>query len=101
MVRTSGSCELRTSGAKSTPGPEGGSRPRHCERGSGRPRMRTRAFLDSNVFIFGFERPKSNCHRILELLVAGGNQGGGAGRVGHQQKGDFFQKQRQETAAPL
>jgi len=30
--------------------------------------MPNRAFLDSNVFIFGFERRRSNSHRILELL---------------------------------
>ncbi|MGI0149022.1 MAG: PIN domain-containing protein [Thermoplasmata archaeon] len=33
--------------------------------------MPTRALLDSNVFIFGFERRGSNFHRILEKLVAG------------------------------
>jgi len=33
--------------------------------------MPGRAFLDSNVFIFGFERPRSNSHRILELLKEG------------------------------
>lgn len=32
--------------------------------------MPHRAFLDSNVFLFGFERPRSNSHRILELLAA-------------------------------
>jgi predicted nucleic acid-binding protein len=33
--------------------------------------MPSRAFLDSNVFIFGFERPVSNSRRILDLLVEG------------------------------
>ncbi|HLB69264.1 MAG TPA: type II toxin-antitoxin system VapC family toxin [Thermoplasmata archaeon] len=33
--------------------------------------MPTKAFLDSNVFIFGFERPRSNSRRILDLLVGG------------------------------
>ena len=37
--------------------------------------MRTRLFIDSNVFIFGFERPESNSHRILEMAVAGELQG--------------------------
>ena len=33
--------------------------------------MPTRAFLDSNVFLFGFELQGSNAHGILELLTAG------------------------------
>ncbi len=33
--------------------------------------MPTRALLDSNVFLFGFERTSSNSHRILELLSSG------------------------------
>ena len=33
--------------------------------------MPGRAFLDSNVFIFSFERPRSNSHRIIELLTEG------------------------------
>ena len=33
--------------------------------------MLGRAFLDSNVFIFGLERPESNSRRIVELLVTG------------------------------
>lgn len=37
--------------------------------------MPDRAFLDSNVFIFSFERPKSNSHRIVTLLVAGDLRG--------------------------
>jgi len=37
--------------------------------------MPGRAFLDPNVFIFGFERPRSNSHRILELLAEGGLRG--------------------------
>ncbi len=37
--------------------------------------MATRAFLDSNVFLFGFELPTSNSHRILELLSTGDVRG--------------------------
>lgn len=37
--------------------------------------MPGRAFLDSNVFIFGFERPRSNSRWILELLTEGGLRG--------------------------
>lgn len=37
--------------------------------------MPSKAFLDSNVFIFGFERPRSNSRRILDLLVGGGLHG--------------------------
>jgi len=33
--------------------------------------MLSKAFFDSNVFIFGFERPRSNSRRILDLLVDG------------------------------
>jgi len=33
--------------------------------------MPSKAFLDSNVFIFAFERPKSNSHRIVGRLVSG------------------------------
>lgn len=33
--------------------------------------MATRALLDSNVFLFGFELRSSNSHRILELLATG------------------------------
>lgn len=31
--------------------------------------------MDSNVFIFAFERPKSNSHRIVAQLVSGGLRG--------------------------
>lgn len=37
--------------------------------------MPTRALLDSNVFIFGFERRASNSHRILEALADGSVHG--------------------------
>jgi len=37
--------------------------------------MPSRAFLDSNVFIFSFERTGSNWQRIVELLVTGGLRG--------------------------
>ncbi len=33
--------------------------------------MPSRALLDSNVFLFGFEVRTSNAHRILELLAEG------------------------------
>jgi len=33
--------------------------------------MPIEAVLDSNVFLFGFERPESNSHRVLEKLAAG------------------------------
>ncbi len=33
--------------------------------------MPIKAVLDSNVFIFGFERPRSNSHRLLEKLASG------------------------------
>jgi len=61
--------------------------------------MRTRAFLDSNVFIFGFERPKSNCHRILELLVAGEIQGVVTDRVVHEVMGYFRKHHGKDLAA--
>src|SRR5256886_13831966 len=53
----------------------GASRPQNFGSRSGRPRMATRAVLDSNVFLFGFERPRSNSHRILEKLAAGEGRG--------------------------
>jgi len=37
--------------------------------------MPSRAFLDSNVFIFSFERNRSNSQRIVELLVTGDLRG--------------------------
>ena len=37
--------------------------------------MPNRAFLDSNVSIFGFERRNSNSHRILEMLSTGDIRG--------------------------
>lgn len=33
--------------------------------------MRTRAFLDSNVFLFAFERPDSNSRRVVRFLADG------------------------------
>jgi len=32
--------------------------------------MPTRVFLDSKVFLFAFERPESNSHRVLGRLAA-------------------------------
>ena len=37
--------------------------------------MPTRAFLDSNVFLFAFERPDSNSRRIVRLLSEGALHG--------------------------
>jgi len=37
--------------------------------------MPTRAFLDSNVFLFAVERPTSNSRRVVDLLAAGKLQG--------------------------
>ncbi len=37
--------------------------------------MPTKAFVDSNVFIFGFERRGSNSHGILEMLSTGDLRG--------------------------
>ncbi len=37
--------------------------------------MPTRALLDSNVFLLGFERPRSNSHRILTRLSTGDLRG--------------------------
>lgn len=37
--------------------------------------MPTRAFLDSNVFIFAYERRRSNSHRVVEKLVEGDVRG--------------------------
>jgi predicted nucleic acid-binding protein len=31
--------------------------------------MPSKVFLDSNVFLFAFERPESNSHRVLGILV--------------------------------
>lgn len=33
--------------------------------------MKRRVFLDTNVFIYAFEFPKSNCGKIIELLNEG------------------------------
>lgn len=46
--------------------------------------MSSRAFLDSNVFIFGYERPKSNSRRVLDLLAAGEVRGVVTDRVVHE-----------------
>src|SRR2546430_8343268 len=59
----------------------GASRPQNFGSRSGRPRMPTRAVLDSNVFLFGFERPRSNSHRILEKLAAGEVRGVATDRI--------------------
>ena len=43
--------------------------------------MPTRALLDSNVFLFGFELPASNSHRILEMLSTGEIRGVATDRI--------------------
>ena len=51
--------------------------------------MPTRAFIDSNVFIFGYERPRSNSRRILDLLAEGRLQGVVTDRVVREVMGYF------------
>jgi predicted nucleic acid-binding protein len=33
--------------------------------------MKLRVFLDTNVFIYAFEYPESNCNKIINLLNMG------------------------------
>ena len=61
--------------------------------------MRNRAFLDSNVFIFGFERPKSNSRRILNLLAAGRLQGVVTDRVVREVMGYFRRHHGKDRSA--
>jgi len=61
--------------------------------------MRTRAFIDSNVFIFGFERPRSNSHRILERIAAGELQGVVTDRVVREVMGYFRRHYDKDLAA--
>ena len=51
--------------------------------------MPTRAFLDANVFIFAFERPRSNSHEIVERLVAGDIEGVVTDRIVREVMGYF------------
>jgi len=61
--------------------------------------MRTRLFIDSNVFIFGFERPGSNSHRILEMTAAGELQGVVTDRVVREVMGYFRRHYDKDMAA--
>lgn len=61
--------------------------------------MPGRAFLDSNVFIFGFERPRSNSHRILEFLTEGGLRGVVTDRVLREVMGYFRKYYDKDLAA--
>ena len=61
--------------------------------------MRTRLFIDSNVFIFGFERPESNSHRTLEMAAAGELQGVVTDRVVREVMGYFRSHYGKDLAA--
>lgn len=61
--------------------------------------MRTRAFLDSNVFIFAFERPASNSHRIVDVLVDGKLRGVVTDRVVREVMGYFRKHYGKDLAA--
>jgi predicted nucleic acid-binding protein len=63
--------------------------------------MPTRAFLDSNVFIFGYERPKSNSRRILDLLGSGEVHGVVTDRVVHEVMGYFRRHHGKDRASKL
>jgi predicted nucleic acid-binding protein len=61
--------------------------------------MPTRAFLDSNVFIFGFERRHSNSQRILEMLVGGDVRGFVTDRIVREVMGYFRKYYGKDLAA--
>ena len=61
--------------------------------------MPTKAFLDSNVFIFGFEQPKSNSRKILDLLAAADLRGAVTDRVVREVIGYFRRHYRKDLAA--
>lgn len=61
--------------------------------------MPSRVFLDSNVFIFGFERPKSNSRRILDLLAARRLRGVVTDRVVREVIGYFRRHHGKDRAA--
>lgn len=63
--------------------------------------MPTRALLESNVFIFGFERRSSNSHRILELLAEGEVRGVVTDRVVREVIGHFRRFYGKDLAASL
>jgi len=61
--------------------------------------MPRRAFLDSNVFLFGFERPRSNSHEVLEMLAAGDVQGVVTDRVVREVMGYLRRHYGKDAAA--
>ncbi len=63
--------------------------------------MRNRASLDSNVFIFGFQLPRSNSRRILLMLEAGVIQGVVTDRVVREVMNFFRKEYGKELAAQL
>jgi len=63
--------------------------------------MPTRAFLDSNVFIFGVERPTSNSRRILDHLAAARIEGAVTDRVVREVMGYFRRHYGKDLAAQL
>ncbi len=63
--------------------------------------MRNRAFLDSNVFIFGFQLPHSNSRRILEMLQAGELQGVVTDRIVREVMTFFRKEYGKDLAAKL
>src|SRR3972149_4745602 len=81
MAPISGSCAPRTCGPRSSAARDVGCQLPSFGGTFGRPRMPSRAFLASNVFIFSFERNRSNSQRIVELLVTGDLRGVVAERV--------------------
>ncbi len=61
--------------------------------------MPTRAFLDSNAFIFGFERRHSNSHRILGKLAEGEVRGVVTDRIVREVMGYFRKHYGKDLAA--
>ena len=61
--------------------------------------MPSRAFLDSNVFIFAFERPRSNSRRVVDLLAAGELHGVVTDRVVREVMGYFRRRHGKDRAA--
>ena len=61
--------------------------------------MRTRALLDSNVFIFAFERGGSNSNRIVEMLAEGEIQGVVTDRIVREVMGYFRRSYGKDVAA--
>ena len=61
--------------------------------------MPGRAVVDSNVFIFAFERPRSNSHEIVERLVRGELQGVVTDRILREVMGFFRRQYGKDLAA--